>query len=43
MLPTLLAQIAPGETTLICAVYAATGDDIPDAIPEEVRNLAESC
>ncbi len=43
VLPTLLAQIAPGETTLICAVYAATGDDIPDAIPEEVRNLAESC
>ena len=41
LIPTLHADIEPGETRLICAVCAADGDDLPDTIPEEVMILAE--
>ena len=40
-LPTLKCTIQPGVTTLICAVYAAVGDEKPENIPEEVRKYAQ--
>ena len=42
VLPTLRAEIAPGETVLLCAVYADTGDCCPAGIPGEVKALADS-
>lgn len=43
VLPTLHAKIRPGDTTLICAVYAAMGDENPKMLPEEVKKVAQSC
>ena len=42
LLPTLRGRIPPGEHRLLCAVFADTGDCLPDEIPEEVRKLAGS-
>ena len=42
VLPTLRAQLPPGEHCLICAVFAGAGDCCPENIPQEVKNLAES-
>ena len=42
VLPTLHASIQPGETTLICAVFAAVCSEKPDHIPEEVLNIAKA-
>ena len=42
VLPTLKATLPPGETVLICAVCAATGDEPPAEIPEAVRRCAAS-
>ena len=41
ILPTLIGTLQPGVTELVCAVYAAEGDDKPAAIPEEVLRYAE--
>lgn len=35
VLPMLRAEMAPGEHTLICAVFANTRDALPEAFPEE--------
>ena len=43
LLPTLHARLQPGTTRLVCAVYAHTGDDMPETIPEEVLKLAKQC
>ena len=43
LLPTLHAKIGPGRTRLVCAVYAAEGDEVPEAIPEEVLKIAKRC
>lgn len=40
VLPSLLAQLPPGESTLLCAVYCDTGDNLPQQIPQEVLTLA---
>lgn len=40
VLPSLLAQLPPGESTLLCAVYCDTGDLLPEKIPQEVLTLA---
>ena len=40
-LPTLKTTLQPGTTTLVCAVYAAVGDDKPTTIPEEVLRYAK--
>ena len=40
VLPSLLAQLPPGESTLCCAVYCDTGDLLPEKIPQEVLTLA---
>ena len=42
VLPTLRAALEPGETTLICAVFADTADNPPDSIPPEVLDTANS-
>ncbi|MBR4577183.1 MAG: DUF2264 domain-containing protein [Clostridia bacterium] len=42
VLPTLHSRLAPGEHTLLCAVFTDSGDHLPAEIPEEVRKLAES-
>ena len=42
VLPMLTARLSPGDHELICAVYSNPGDQCPDTIPQEVRNLAES-
>ena len=42
VLPTLRAELPAGETTLLCAVFADAGDQMPTTIPEEVKRLAES-
>ncbi len=41
VLPTLRCTLSPGVTTLICAVYAAEDDDMPEAIPKEVLTYAQ--
>lgn len=41
VLPTLRCILSPGVTTLICAVYAAEDDDMPEAIPKEVLTYAQ--
>ena len=41
VLPTLKCTLQSGVTELICAVYAAEGDDKPAAIPQEVLRYAE--
>lgn len=41
VLPMLRAEAAPGETILICAVFADTEDRMPDQIPEEVRKICQ--
>ncbi len=43
LIPTLHARVAPGETRLVCAVFAAPGDESPEAIPEEVLEIAKQC
>ena len=43
LLPTLHARIESGETRLVCAVFAAAGDEAPDDIPEEVLEIAKQC
>ena len=42
VLPTLRARLAPGEHTLLCAVFTDAGDCCPTAIPQEVKDLAAS-
>lgn len=42
VLPTLHDRLAPGEHTLLCAVFTDSGNHLPDHIPEEVKTLAES-
>ena len=41
VLPTLHADIQPGVTELLCAVYCASGDELPEHIPQEVLNDAQ--
>ena len=43
LIPTLHARVVPGETLLVCAVFAANGDEAPEAIPEEVLEIAKQC
>ena len=43
LIPTLRAEIRPGETRLICAICATEDGDLPDTIPEEVIQIAEQC
>ena len=43
LIPTLHARVAPGEHRLVCAVFAAPGDEAPEAIPEEVLEIAKQC
>ena len=43
VIPTLHARIQPGRNRLVCAVYAATGDDAPETIPQEVLDVAKQC
>ena len=43
VIPTLHAALQPGEHRLVCAVYAATGDEAPESIPEEVLEIAQQC
>lgn len=40
-LPTITCTLQPGTYTLVCAVYAAEGDDKPAKIPEEVLKYAQ--
>ena len=42
VLPTLHSRLEPGEHILLCAVYADSGNNLPDRIPEEVKKLAGS-
>jgi len=42
VLPTLHAQLQPGVTTLLCAVYADVCDLCPEHIPQEVLDHAYS-
>lgn len=42
VLPTLHSRMEPGEHVLRCAVFTDAGNALPEKIPEEVRNLAES-
>lgn len=42
VLPTLRSDIQPGETTLLCAVFAGCTEACPREIPQEVKELAES-
>ena len=42
VLPTLTGHLEPGTHTLLRAVYTDAGDDLPDQIPEEVRQFAET-
>ena len=42
VLPMLHARLGQGTHELICAVYTDAGDHLPDAIPKEVLELAES-
>ena len=42
-LPMLHARILPGETRLVCAIYAAGGDENPETIPSEVIQIAKQC
>lgn len=37
VLPMLRARLAPGTHTLICAVFCAPGDQLPQTIPQEVE------
>ena len=41
VLPTLHARIGPGVTRLVCAVYCAPGDELPQSIPQEVLQYAQ--
>lgn len=41
VLPMLRAVLEPGEKELICAVWCAAGDELPEAIPEEVLSRAK--
>lgn len=43
LIPTLHAEIRPGETRLACAVWVADGDEAPEVIPEEVLEIAQRC
>ena len=43
LIPTLHAAIRPGETRLVCAVFASTADEAPETIPEEVLEIAKQC
>ena len=40
-LPTLKCVLRPGTHILLCAVFAATGDEMPAHIPEEVLKYAQ--
>ena len=42
LIPTLHAVIPAGTTTLVCAVWTDAGDAVPNEIPEEVLNIAQS-
>ena len=41
-LPMLTASLPAGESLLVCAVFADSGDEQPTTVPEEVVHLAES-
>ena len=43
LIPTLTAELHPGETRLVCAVCASEDDRLPDRIPGEVMKIAEQC
>ncbi len=43
LIPTLHARIEPGQARLVCAVFAADGDELPEAIDEEVLEIAQQC
>ena len=43
LIPTLRAEISPGETRLVCAVCASEDGRLPDRIPREVMRFAEQC
>ena len=43
LIPTLHAQIQPGRTRLVCAVFAAEGGEAPDEMDEEVLKIAKQC
>ena len=42
VLPTLHGRIGPGTHELLCAVFTDAGNRLPDKIPEEVLELAET-
>ena len=42
VIPTLHTTIPAGTTTLVCAVWSDAGDAVPNEIPEEVLNIAQS-
>ena len=43
LIPTLRAELTPGETRLICAVCATEDGSLPETIPTEVMKIAEQC
>ena len=42
VIPMLRASLHPGRTVLVCAVWADTGDNCSDDLPEEVLRCARS-
>ena len=42
VLPMLRAELAPGEHTLVCAVFTDAGDAPPDGVPKEVMQIADT-
>ena len=42
VIPTLHAVIQPGETKLICAVFASAVDEKPETVPQEVLDIAKA-
>ena len=43
LIPTLRARLELGEARLVCAVCATEDERLPEAIPEEVMNIAQQC
>ena len=43
LIPTLRADLKPGQTRLVCAVYAGTSGEAPESIPQEVLEIAKQC
>ena len=43
LIPTLRAELLPGEARLVCAVCATEDGSLPETIPTEVMKIAEQC